>query len=156
MIKLKYAQFMSESFSLSVQQLTQGKYPSELAWKIRLMVDKMQKQRTLIQSEYLVLVGLFASKDAEGKLIVPEGSQPGAFDVPEDRMAAYKAEVALFNEREFTINVSQLTLRDVAKVEFTPAEIDQLAPLFVESTPVAEPQGSGPALAPVLPIGGVS
>lgn len=145
---------MGFPFSQSVQKLTSQNFPAQTAYQVKLLADKMQKWREQISKEYLVLVDRFATKDAEGKIVHPNPEDKNGFDVSPERMADYKKAEAEFGEIEFTINVSQIQLKDLAKLEFTPAEMSQLDPLIApppglaEDSPVASvtklPTSSGP------------
>lgn len=130
MIKLKYSQFMGFPFSQSIQKLTSQNFPAKTAYQIKVLADKMQKWREQISKEYLQIVDKFAMKDAEGKIVHPNPEDKNGFDVAPELMAAYKKAETAFGETEFTINVSQLALADLAKLEFTPAEMGQLDPLI--------------------------
>lgn len=123
-----------------MQRLTSQLFPAPVAYQIKLMAEKMQKQRTKISEEYRELVEKFATRDVEGKIVHPNADDTNSFDVDPAKMTEYKAEETAFGEREFTINVSQISLRDLAKTEFTPAELGQLDALIakpLEVTPAS-------------------
>lgn len=130
MIKLKYSQFMAFPFSQSVQKLTSQNFPAKTAYQMKLLVEKMQKKREQISGEYLQIVNRFASKDDKGEIVHPNPEDKNGFDIKPELMDEYKKAELAFGDTEFTLNVSQLSLDDLAKLEFTPAEMDQLSPLI--------------------------
>lgn len=154
MIKLKYSQFMGFPFSQSVQKLNSQNFPAKVAYQMKCLGEKMQAWREKISKEYMAIVDKYATKDADGKVIHPNPEDKNGFDIKPELMDAYKKDEAAFGETEFTINVSQIQLEDLAKLEFTPAEMAQLSPL------IATPLGLVEAAAPVasvtqLPTSGV-
>ncbi len=151
MIKLKYNQFMSFPFSQSVQKLTSQNFPAQVAYQVKCLADKMQKWRERISKEYLQIVDAFATIDAEGKIVHPNPEDKNGFDVAPDRMADYKKAEEAFGETEFTINVSQINLADLAKLEFTAAEMAQLEPL-IRVPPCLVVPDDNDAEAPVAPV----
>lgn len=138
MIKLKYSTFMGFPFSQSIQKLTSQNFPAKTAYQIRLLADKMQKWREQISKEYMEIIQTYATKDADGAVVHPNPEDKNGFDVAPERMEAYKAAEAKFGETEFTINVSQIRLEDLAKLEFTPAEMAQLDPIIAAPPGLAE------------------
>lgn len=148
MIKMNYTQFMGLPFTQSIQKLTSQSFNARIAYAIKKIADKMHQQRNKIQAEYRELIEKFGTKDEKGELVLIGENKEG-FDVPAERMEEYKAAEKAFGETQFTIDRPQLTLEEISKVEFTPAELGHLDPLIVD-----EPEACTGAIAPVLPISG--
>lgn len=129
MIKLTYKHFMSFGFRQATQKLESQNFPAQTAYELKKMIEKFKKWRKQIHEEYLTLVDTFARKDEKGEIIRPEGD-PTAFDVPDDQQDAYKKAAEEFEAREITVDRRKLTLDRLGNVQFTPAELTVLDPLF--------------------------
>ena len=146
MITLKYNSFMAYPFVQSFQKLSSQSFGMQTAYKIKLIGEKLMKQREKVQGEYRELVEKYATRDERGEMVHPDPKDTNGFDVKPELMEEYKAAETAFGLREFTVNVSQLTVKELEKCEFTPAELSQLDALIAHPPQAEEP------IANVVPI----
>ena len=113
MITLKYNSFMAYPFVQSFQKLSSQSFGMQTAYKIKLIGEKLMKQREKVQGEYRELVEKYATRDEKGEMVHPDPKDTNGFDVKPELMEEYKAAETAFGLREFTVNVSQLTVKEL-------------------------------------------
>lgn len=143
MIKMTYGQFRTLNSARALgNKMMNTPLNAQLSYAIKKIYEQLTKQGEKANGEFVALQtelgGKYGTKDAEGKLVRPEG-QPDGFTVDPAHMAAYEAEFTAFDTREFTIDrapLSEAAFQGSA-LQLSAAEWSALEPLFVEATPVA-------------------
>ena len=137
MITMRYCELMGQPFMQSFQKLSNQSLPGAVSYSVKKLGDGLQKQRTQIQKEYQELIEQFGTKDEAGKLVRPNQEDPTSFDVVEAKMPEFTAAQEAFGERTFTLERTQVPFSAIEKLEWTPAELNTLAPVVAFPPEVA-------------------
>lgn len=130
MIKMSYHEISNFGFTQAVQKLAGTPMNTRLAYAIKKIVDELNRGRKKVSTEYQAeIVAKYAKKDAEGKIIHPEG-HPEAFDIDETHKEAFTKDQEAFGIREYEINRAKLTLADLDNVKLSAQDLSMLEPLY--------------------------
>lgn len=131
MVKLKYSEISSFQFQQAVQKIAATPTHGQKASLIHKTTKAVGQARTQISKEFQdELVPEFAKKDAEGKIIRPEG-EPNGFEPDETREAEFLKAQEAFGERWIELpKISPYTLDTLSDIKVSAQDLEALKGLY--------------------------
>jgi len=139
--KMTYEQVSSNQFIQSVQRLAGAPFNPQVAFKIKKLVDELNRNRALIHDAYKAdIQDVYGLKDAEGKIVMADQGQ--GFEIIPEKMEAFQVAQEGFGKREFTVNRDKLFLQELGNFQMSAADMSTLEPImtFPQEATDAEPK----------------
>lgn len=130
---LNYATISGQKFQMTLQKLyntpTNNKSAGKIGHIVKLVQDALNKMRQDFQSE---IVEKFAKRDAEGKIVRPDG-EPLGFDLDETKKDEFNKAQENFGKTEVTIDWNPLNPEDMVDMKLSASELTSLESLYSDT-----------------------
>lgn len=137
MIEMTYNQVSSFDFLRTIQKVAAIPTNPKTAYKIKKLVDAIQRQKKIISGEYQKeIVDTYALKDEKGELVKPKEG-PHEFEVIPEKREEFQTAQNDFSTRTFKIDRTPLTIDELGDMKITAAEINNLGPILADAEETA-------------------
>ena len=132
MIILKYANLRDPNFLRAFSKLTNHNgLPTKACIVLVKLKKRVDEEIVIAQNEFQTLLKNYAELDEKGNF-VPEDNQPGTFKLLPGKEAEWETASTALLEKEFEIQKSKLSFKDVESAKLSPQELIHLEAIFEE------------------------
>lgn len=125
MISIKMTDLVNSTTIL--QKLSNMSLKARLAWQVARLLKAADAEIQSFNETRMDLIKKYGEKDNEGELITDE---KGNCKIPPDNSKDFTTELEELLKTEVEINANPIFIEDLENLDFTPAEMNQLAPFI--------------------------
>lgn len=131
MITMKYSELSSFQFAQAMQKISATPTHGEKASQIHRVAKALTKARDTISKEYQTqIVDVFGKRDAEGKIIRPDG-EPNGFEPIEEKQDEFLKAQEDFGANVVEMKCEPFTIQTFSDMKISAADLEALKSLYV-------------------------
>ncbi len=127
---LKFSEISSFQFNQTLQKIVSTPTHGESAAVIHKLAKQVTEARDKVAKDYQdKIANVFGKRDAEGKLLRPEG-EPNGFEPMEEKQKELETALEEFGKTLVEVNCSPLTIKVIGETKVSALDLESLKGLY--------------------------